>query len=345
MRKHIIWTRMMRKTILTMLMAAGVLCSPAQVGDISTHRQYLSGKGCDDMVEWDFFCTDGRNSGQWTKIGVPSCWELQGFGTYQYGMRFYGKAAPEGIANEKGLYKYEFTLPAEWAGRQTFLVFEAAMTDAKVTINGRKGGSHQGGFYRFMLDVSDRIYYGKKSNRLEVEVSKESENTQVNMAERRADYWNFGGLIRPVFVVSKPALNISRVAIDAGMDGRFQADVFLNRSIPGATVEVEVLDARGKVAGKGRCQGGSDRQKADFHVQNPLLWSAETPHLYTAVFTLRSADGKPLHMEREKFGFRTIEYRASDGVYINGHKVIFKGVNRHSFRPESGRTLSKEKNI
>ena len=41
-----------------------------------TERQYLSGHGCDDMVEWDFFCTDGRNSGKWTKIGVPSCWEL-----------------------------------------------------------------------------------------------------------------------------------------------------------------------------------------------------------------------------------------------------------------------------
>ena len=55
-----------------------------------TERQYLSGHGCDDMVEWDFFCTDGRNSGKWTKIGVPSCWELQGFGTYQYGITFYG---------------------------------------------------------------------------------------------------------------------------------------------------------------------------------------------------------------------------------------------------------------
>ena len=55
-----------------------------------TERQYLSGHGCDDTVEWDFFCTDGRNSGRWTKIGVPSCWELQGFGTYQYGISFYG---------------------------------------------------------------------------------------------------------------------------------------------------------------------------------------------------------------------------------------------------------------
>ena len=42
---------------------------------VETQRQYLSGKGCDDMVEWDFFCTGGNNSGKWSKIGVPSCWE------------------------------------------------------------------------------------------------------------------------------------------------------------------------------------------------------------------------------------------------------------------------------
>ena len=318
----------------------------AQTTDVQTRRQYLSGTGCDDMVQWDFYCTDGRNSGQWTKIGVPSCWELQGFGTYQYGMRFYGKAKPEGIADEKGLYKYEFNLPESWAGRQIFLVFEAVMTDAKVTINGRKAGNvHHGGFYRFYLDVSDRIFTGKKVNRLEVEVSKESENTQVNMAERRADYWNFGGIIRPVFAMSKPAYNIQRTAIDAGMDGRFLADIYLNRSLSGATVDIDILDSNQRSVGKGQARGGSDRLKADFTVSNPLLWTAETPHLYTAVFTLKDAQGKTLHVEREKFGFRTIEYRASDGVYINGHKVIFKGVNRHSFRPESGRTLSKAKNI
>ena len=335
----------MRK-LLTAIFIACAIGVQAQTNDINTHRQYLSGTGCDDMVEWDFLCTDGRNSGHWTKIGVPSCWELQGFGTYQYGMRFYGKPTPEGIADEKGLYKYEFSLPASWEGRQIFLVFEAAMTDAKVTINGRKAGNtHHGGFYRFQYDVSDRIYCGKKKNRLEVEVSKESENTQVNMAERRADYWNFGGLIRPVFVVSKPVRNISRVAINAGMDGRFQADIYLNRALDGTSVEVEIVDNKGKVVSKGQTNGHADTRHADFNVSNPALWTAETPHLYTAVFTLKDQQGKTLHVERERFGFRTIEYRSSDGVYINGQKVIFKGVNRHSFRPESGRTLSKAKNI
>ena len=321
---------------------------------VETQRQYLSGHGCDDMVQWDFLCTDGRNSGKWTKIGVPSCWELQGFGTYQYGMRFYGKATPEGIADEKGKYKTEFMLPQEWAGRQIQLVFEAAFTEIHVEINGRKAGNgtYQGGFTRHTIDVSDRVFFGSKKNRLEVEVLKESTNPQVNLAERRADYWNFGGIWRPVFIVSKPSQNIQRVAIDAKADGFFTADVFLNRAVNGSKVSVDIIDANGKkVATSPTYIVVSDKAKVEFRTENPKLWNAEQPNLYTAVFTLKDAEDKTLHMERQKFGFRTIEYRHTykgdkeDGVFINGQKVIFKGVNRHSFRPESGRTLSKQKNI
>jgi len=323
-------------------------------GLVETQRQYLSGHGCDDMVEWDFQCTDGRNAGKWTKIGVPSCWELQGFGTYQYGMRFYGKAMPEGIADEKGLYKTEFALPQEWEGRQILLVFEAVFTDMRATINGRKAGNgtYQGGFTRHTIDVSDRVFFGKKKNRLEVEVAKESSNSQVNLAERRADYWNFGGIWRPVFIVSKPTQNIQRVAIDAKADGFFTADVFLNRAVPGSQVCVDIVDAKGtKVATSPTYIIAGDKAKAEFRTENPKLWNAEQPNLYTAVFTLKDSTGKTLHTERQKFGFRTIEYRHTyagdkeDGVFINGQKVIMKGVNRHSFRPESGRTLSKAKNI
>ena len=343
----------MRRTLLYVMLGLVFLPVLAQA-QVETHRQYLSGHGCDDMVEWDFLCSDGRNSGKWTKIGVPSCWELQGFGTYQYGMRFYGKATPEGIADETGKYKTEFTLPQEWAGRQIQLVFEAAFTEIRVQINGRKAGdgTYQGGFTRHTIDVSDRVFFGTKKNRLEVEVLKESTNPQVNLAERRADYWNFGGIWRPVFIVAKPAQNIHRVAIDAKADGRFMADVFLNHAVSGSSVSVDVVDTKGKkVATSPAFPIISDQAKVDFSAKKIKTWNAEQPNLYTAVFTLKDANGKALHVERQKFGFRTIEYRhqykgdQEDGVFINGQKVIFKGVNRHSFRPETGRTLSKAKNI
>lgn len=313
-----------------------------------TERQYLSGHGCDDMVEWDFFCTDGRNSGQWTKIGVPSCWELQGFGSYQYGITFYGKAFPEGVANEKGMYKYEFEVPETFRGKQVNLVFEASMTDTEVKVNGRKAGSkHQGAFYRFAYNVTDMLKYGKK-NLLEVTVAKESENASVNLAERRADYWNFGGIFRPVFLEVKPAVNIRHIAIDGQMDGSFAADCYTNISTQdGVSVKASIVDSKGKKLAETTVpmKAGGDKTVVRMKVNNPALWTAETPNLYKAQFSLIDKTGKVLHTETETFGFRTIEVRESDGLYVNGVRINVRGVNRHSFRPESGRTLSKSKNI
>ncbi len=312
-----------------------------------TERQYLSGHGCDDTVEWDFFCTDGRNSGRWTKIGVPSCWELQGFGTYQYGISFYGKAFPEGIAGEKGMYKYEFEVPEEFRGKQVSLVFEASMTDTEVKVNGRKAGSkHQGAFYRFSYNVTDLLKYGKK-NQLEVTVSKESENASVNLAERRADYWNFGGIFRPVFLEVKPAVNLRHIAIDAQMDGSFRANCYTNISGDGMSIRAQILDGKGKKLADTTVplKAGSDWTTLQLNVSAPALWTAETPNLYKAQFSLLDKEGKVLHHETETFGFRTIEVRESDGLYVNGVRINVRGVNRHSFRPESGHTLSKAKNI
>ena len=89
--------------------------------------------------------------------------ELQGFGTYQYGMRWYGKAFPEGVASEKGMYKYEFDVPEAWRTKQVYIIFEASMTDTEVKINGQKAGEmHQGAFYRFSYDIGRRLKFGKK---------------------------------------------------------------------------------------------------------------------------------------------------------------------------------------
>lgn len=337
----------MKKILISALSLFAAMTSMAQ-SSVYTQRQYLSGRGSDDMVQWDFFCTGGNNSGKWTKIGVPSCWELQGFGNYQYGMKFYGKAFPDGIADEKGMYKYEFTLPEEWANHHIELVFEASMTDTEVKINKRKAGSmHQGAFYRITYDVSDRVFFGKKKNLLEVTVSKESTNAGVNLAERRADYWNFGGIFRPVFIVCKPAINIERTAIDAKADGTFNAYVLLNHTLEGAKVKTTISDMSGKKVAENTTdvRTGGNEANVSFSVKSPKLWTAETPNRYKVSFALIDKNGKTLHIEQDKFGFRTIETRAGDGLYINGKKVNIRGVNRHSFWPETGRTLTPQRNI
>ena len=66
-------------------------------------RYYLSGVDSDSPKQWDFLCSAGQNAGKWKKIGVPSCWELQGFGEYTYG-RFY-KTKGAVPSSETGTYR------------------------------------------------------------------------------------------------------------------------------------------------------------------------------------------------------------------------------------------------
>jgi beta-galactosidase/beta-glucuronidase len=221
------------------------------------------------------------------------------------------------------------------------------MTDTEVKINGRKAGSkHQGGFYRFSYDITDLLKFGKK-NLLEVTVSKESENAGVNLAERRADYWNFGGIFRPVFLEIKPAINIRNIAIDAKANGSFYTSCFLNKAGEGLSIQTVIFDDKGKktVETVTPIKTSSDWTTIQLNVSKPVLWTAETPNLYKAQFTLLAKNGSVLHNEIQSFGFRTIEVRKSDGLYINGVRITVRGVNRHSFRPETGRTLSKAKNL
>lgn len=333
---------------LSCILSFNLTAQTKKQSETETGIQYLSGTGSDDTVDWEFYCTDGRNSGKWTTIPVPSCWELQGFGTYQYGMPFYGKENPAGIAKEQGKYKYKFKLPKEWEGRTVHIVFDGVMTDVTAEINGRRCGYlHQGAFYRFKSDVSDRINFGDKENVLEMTVSKESSNPSVNMAERRADYWNFGGIFRPVFIEALPAFNIDRTAIDAKADGSFYADIFLGAAMSNtAKVTAQLLDKDGKLLSQSietPVKNGSDKVAVTGKFNNIKTWTPETPNLYYVQFTL-SDNGKVKHVVKERIGFRTIEVREGDGMYVNGQRVMMRGVNRHSFRPETGRTLSKKDN-
>ncbi|GGF23489.1 glycoside hydrolase family 2 TIM barrel-domain containing protein [Echinicola rosea] len=312
-----------------------------------TEIQYLSGKGYQDTKEWEFKISGGRNSGEWSTISVPSVWEQEGFGKYQYGIKFYGKPFPDGIADEVGQYKYTFEVPKSWENKLVRIVFDGSMTDTEVRVNGRSAGDkHQGAFYRFKYDITDLLKYGKE-NLLEVTVSKESDNASVNLAERRADYWNFGGIFRPVFLEAYPAKFIDRTAIDAQADGQFRAEVFLgNASSEDMKVVATVKDEEGKSWGQPIEQSitaGGDKVVLESAFEGIDLWTAETPNLYHIQFSLYDGD-ELVHQTKDRFGFRTIELKASDGIYINGQRVLMKGVNKHSFWPESGRTLNKELN-
>ncbi len=302
-----------------------------------TEVQYLSGLDKDHTVQWDFFCTHGMNSNKWSKIAVPSNWELQGFGTYIYGNT-------DMDANEKGLYKYEFSVSKNWTKKRVYIVFEGSMTDTEVKINGKSAGEiHQGAFYRFKYDITDLLNF-EGSNLLEVTVYKESSNDSINRAERKSDYWVFGGIFRPVYLEVLPEQFIDHVAIDAKADGSFYMDVYTAGTIKAKTVKAQLQTLDGKPFGLvmvADIDHTEDKTILKGSFKNPALWNPEFPNIYQAVVTINEGK-KVIHQMTQKFGFRTIELKESDGIYVNGQKIMFRGVCRHTFWPSSGRTSSKK---
>ena len=310
-----------------------------QIYSQQTQVQHLSGTDAHNTVPWEFYCSDGMNSKQWTTIEVPSCWEQQGFGQYQY-----GRDPFEERLKEVGTYKHDFSVPKNWNSKEVLIVFEGVMTDAKVKINGKLVGPvHQGAFYEFHYDISRYLRYGKQ-NSLEVEVKKFSDNESVSFAERKADYWVFGGIFRPVYLKAKPRKNIQRVAIDARADGSFKADVFTSQSDKSAELDIEIQTLDGTAVANFTTPVQGKTSKVSGFLDNPNLWNPESPFLYQAVFTLKHSN-KIIHQLTERFAFRTVEIREQDGIYVNDVRVKLKGVNRHTFHPDHGRTSSKKLSI
>lgn len=329
------------KCISLTLIATLSLLIGALAGSSETQSIMLSGNGPSDAVEWDFQITAGRRAGEKAKIPVPSQWEQHGFGDYDY-----GQVPDEEKHKEDGVYQRVFTVPESWRGQRVRIVFDGSMTDTTVTVNGQSAGPmHQGAFYRFHYDITDKFQFGKE-NRLEVLVSKDSANPSIEGAERGADYWVFGGIFRPVWLEARPPQCIEWTAIDAKADGAFHATVHLEGAGSADKLIARVMTRDGKNVGKPIESAITAGNVAELHGMVPAIspWSAEAPNLYQVEFTLMQGK-KILHRATERFGFRTLEVRPGQGVFVNGTRITVKGVNRHCFRPKSGRALDPKDSV
>ncbi|MCW3093949.1 MAG: glycoside hydrolase family 2 [Ferruginibacter sp.] len=266
--------------------------------------QYLSGTDTKHTVQWDFFCTAGRNSGEWKKIEVPSCWEQQGFGNYNYGRDYKTNGKNARFFDEQGMYKYQFKIPANWKGKDISIVFDASMTDTEVKINGKLAGAiHQGAFYRFKYDITALLYFDKL-NLLEATVSKMSADASVNNAERLADYWVFGGIFRPVFLEATPKQSIDYVGIDAKANGKFAIQVLIKGTTKNVTIITTITDVNRKVISTTKTLTSTPGSISliNMQVANIKTWTSETPNLYNANVVLQDMAGKKLYELNEKFG-------------------------------------------
>lgn len=330
------------------LLALGI-CSALNMQAQAPHpeRIYLSGTGTDYTRIWEFYCSKGQNSGKWKSIEVPSCWELQGFGEYTYGRYYTIKGAKP--SDETGIYRYRFLTPDCGKNDRIKLFFDGVMTDAEVRVNGNPAGQiHQGAFYRFSYDITS-LLKAEGENLLEVKVAKQSANKSVNAAERRADWWLYGGIYRPVWLEVVPAVSMEHFILDARADGSLRASVRMAGNAEGHVLAVSIRGLKdGKplrtLQGKEQvsCPLATSGRETEFTCKwsDVKVWNTEAPELYVARLELKDRSGNIIQVREERIGFRTIEFFPQDGIYLNGTRLIVKGINRHSFSVDGGRTTS-----
>ncbi|MDE6277752.1 MAG: DUF4982 domain-containing protein [Muribaculaceae bacterium] len=233
----------------------------------------------------------------------------------------------------KGSYRRSFEV-ADPKAETTTLVFDGAMSNARVSVNGREVAFWPYGYNSFYVTVPDSILRAG-SNELQVEL----ENYE------RASRWYPGaGLYRNVHQISTGRVHIpvwgTYVTTPTVKDG--EASVNLRMRIDGArkgekiTVDTRILDPLGAVVSSDRSVYTAHGQEfaQNFLIHNASLWSPESPALYTAETRLYDADGTELDSYNTRFGVRTLEYIPERGFFLNGKAVKFKGVcNHHDLGP------------
>lgn len=313
----------------------------------------------------DFHRTD-LDDRSWDSIPVPSCWQLHGYDfpiytniTYPWaGANGQGEEAQPPFAptrfNPVGQYRRTFTVPRGWAGRQVFLHFEGVKSAHYVWINGEPVGYREDSFTAAEYDITPHLRPGR--NQIAVEVYRFSDGDWME----DQDMIRLSGIFRSVHLFSTPTVHLRDFKLETPLsDGYGAAELSVTASVRAYgdasgngkyTVETQLYDADGhpvwsrplrQPADLATAPAGKDvTVRASRAVPRPELWSAEHPHLYTAVLRLRDPAGRVTETMSHRVGFR--EFAIADGLMrVNGQPVSLRGTNRHEMHPERGMSLTR----
>lgn len=246
-------------------------------------------------------------------IDVPSCVQYYGMDCFQYtNVNYPIPFDPPFVPSENPAYHYSRTFEAKKNGRK-YLVFEGVDSCFYLYLNGKFVGFSQISHRVSEFDVTDYIVDGK--NKLDVLVLKWCAGTYFE----DQDKWRFTGIFRDVYMLDRPEKHIVDYKIETKQNGE----------VTFALIEGE--DALVTFCGETKKVRAGE--KVCFKVENPKLWSAETPYLYDMDV---ECNGEFI---REKVGIREIEIK--DGAFLlNGKAIKMRGVNRHDFHPTKGAAVS-----
>ena len=296
----------MKKTfLLIMLLMAFQFGSSAQTKQLFDFGWQFTHNGKTQTVDlphdWDIF--EGPNSGKGA-TGTGGGWFEAG----------------------KGEYKKEFRVESlELRDKLVKLHFEGVYQKAEVFVNGQKAGQHHYGYTPFTVDVTKFLYKDKRENEVIVKVD--------NSEQPNCRWYSGSGIYRHVWLETMPAFHIAE-------NGVFVTTPEVSADKAKVQVEVTVQNEsdnnqKGIVVVEGRHQevslkaGESKAVTFTYDINNPKLWSPESPYLYVVQAKLVSQLPPLVSQHSTKFGIRSFSFDAENGFVLNGKKVLINGACVH----------------
>lgn len=289
-------------------------------------------------ADWDFLLVAAPDSLShvlesqgWRHLSLPHDWSVEteaariakGAVVGPFSSNAAGTTQTGWTVGGEGWYRknLQFTAP-ELSGGRKILYLEGAYNQSEVYVNGKHLYFNPYGYSSFRVDITNALHPGE--NEVVVKVSNHGNNSR----------WYAGsGIYRHVWLITKPDVGLKEWDTFIHTDGnQVTVDTSLDNAgtrKDGAHVKITLFDPVGKQVGaySGKYSipaEGQSAVNADFKVDSPVLWSPDSPNLYTARIEATSGKGDKDVIEK-KFGFRTLEYNATEGFRLNGVPTLIKG--------------------
>lgn len=306
-------------TFMTLALALSTLCQ-------AQSRKVIN------LPSWDF----SRDGKSWQQVAVPHDWAISGPFDKKWDLQKVAieqngeteKTEKSGRSGAlpwigEGMYKLNWTAPKGY--QRAVLVFDGAMSQPVVTVNGKEAGKWAYGYNAFRIDITPYIRFGK-SNVIDV---------HLNNVEESSRWYPGGGLYRPVTVELYGNENFStwdtyvRTLKASKEEAELEVNALLQGKLgkSGKTV-IALTDANGKKVAEQTINGATPAVKTTLKVANPQLWSPESPYLYK-VSLIRYEGKKVADVQQVKTGIRTISVSKQEGFQLNGVTRKIKGVCLH----------------
>ena len=299
------------------------------------------------------FYKPNYNVADWAEITVPSNWEMLGYGTPIYTNVTYPirnnppfiQSQPhytvETEPNAVGSYRRDFTIPKQWRGKEVYLHFDGVYSAFYVWVNGKKVGYSQNSCTDARFDITKYVKPGK--NTVAVEVYRWCDGSYLE----DQDMFRLSGIYRNVYLVATPKVHLADATLSSKIANDYsQAALHINTLLASdsknatANVRTTLYAPNGTKVGE-TTQSIAGKGDMSINVANPMLWTAETPNLYTLLVEVLDQNGVATEATTFMHGFRNIEIK-NNKLYINGMLTLLKGANRHETHPKYGKAVPVE---